>query len=118
MSEKRFDHVLMPYSRLLPYLLHGSLVQLREVGPPQAVHPFGYDLNARYEFHYGEPGYSVENCKALKYKVQELIESKAITFTSNGPNVNNNPMSMHIKPTLSIVEEAKGKKLVSNMDKL
>lgn len=44
----------------------------------------GYDANAPCEFHYGTPGHSIENCKALKYKAQDLIYSKEITFVSNG----------------------------------
>lgn len=59
----------MLYSGLLLYLLRGSLVQLRELGPPIAVFPPNYDVNARCEFHSRAPGHSVENYKALKYKV-------------------------------------------------
>lgn len=91
-------------------------MQLRDLGPPPTILSPGYDVNARCEFHYGAPGHSVENCKALKYKVQQLIESKVIIFTPNGPNVNNNPMPPHNKPIVSMVEEVEGKKLVPNMD--
>ncbi|XP_050919393.1 uncharacterized protein LOC127136926 [Lathyrus oleraceus] len=108
----------MPYICLLSYLLRGYLVQLRELGPPPVVLPPGYDVNARCEFHSGELGHSVENCKALKYKVQELIESKAITLALNGRNVNNNPMPQHKNPTVNMIEEVEGKKLVSKVDNL
>lgn len=77
----------MPYSCILPYLLRGSLVQLKELGPPPTVLPPGYDANSRCEFHYGALGHSIENCKALKYKVQDLIDSKAITFVPNDQNL-------------------------------
>lgn len=78
-------------------------MQLRELGPPPAVLPLGYDANARCEFHSGAPGHSVENCKALKYKVQEIIESKAVMFAPNGPNMNKNPMPPHNKPTVNMI---------------
>lgn len=100
----------MLYSHLLPYLLRGSLVQLRELGPPPTVIPPGYDVNAQCEFHSRALGYSVEKFKALKYKVQELIESKAITFA---PNVNNNPMPPHDNPAVNMMEVEEGRKLVS-----
>lgn len=61
-------------------------MKLRELGAPPII------LSPGYEFHYGASGNSIENSKALKYKVEELIESKAIIFEPNGPNVNNNPM--------------------------
>lgn len=96
----------MPYNCILPYMLRGSLVQLRELGPPQMVLPPGYDVNARCEFHSGA------------YKVKDLIDSKAITFVPNGPNVNNNPMSPHNKPAVNMVEIDEGRRLVSRVDEL
>lgn len=59
------------------------------------------------EFHMGAPGHMIENCRAFKHKVQDLIESKAITFAPNGPNINNNPMSSHVGPSVSVIEEEK-----------
>ncbi|XP_050875021.1 uncharacterized protein LOC127078622 [Lathyrus oleraceus] len=108
----------MPYSHILPYLLRGSLVQLRELGPPPAVLPPGYDANARCEFHSGAPGHSIENCKALKYKVQDLIDSKAITFAPKRPNVNNNPMPPHNNASVNMMEAHNGRRLMSYVDEL
>ena len=94
----------MPYSHILPYPLQGSLVQLRELGPSPTVLALSYNVNTRYEFHSNAPGHSIETCKALKYKVQDLIDFKAIIFASNDPNVNNNPIPPHNKPNMNIVE--------------
>ena len=58
----------------------------------------------------------MENYKALKYKVQELIESKTITFSPNGPNVNNNLMRPYNKPMKNMLEKEEGKKMVSPVD--
>ncbi|XP_058784515.1 uncharacterized protein LOC131659326 [Vicia villosa] len=90
--ERRIDPVPMPYAQLLPQLLAGQLVQLREMGPPPSPLPLGYDANARCEFHSGAPGYTIEKCRALKYKVQDLLDDKIISFAPTGPNVQNNPM--------------------------
>ncbi|XP_050909145.1 uncharacterized protein LOC127122914 [Lathyrus oleraceus] len=106
----------MPYSHILPYLLRGSLIQLRELGPPPAVLPPGYDANARCEFHFGALGNSIENCKALKYKVQDLIDSKEITFAPKGPNVNNNPMPPHNNAAVNMMEADNGRRLISCVD--
>ncbi|XP_050914741.1 uncharacterized protein LOC127129632 [Lathyrus oleraceus] len=116
--ERRFDTVPMPYSHILPNLLRGSLVQLRELGPPATVLPPGYDANARCEFNSGAPGHSIENCKALKYKVQELIDSKAITFSPKRPNVNNNLMPPHNNASVNMMEADNGRRLMSCVDEL
>ncbi|XP_050878617.1 uncharacterized protein LOC127082421 [Lathyrus oleraceus] len=108
----------MPYSHILPYSLRGSLVQLRELGPPPAVLPPGYDANAHCEFHSGAPGHSIENCNALKYKVQDLIDSKAITFAPKGPNVNNNLMPPHNNASVNMMEADNGRRLMSCVDEL
>ena len=85
----------MSYAQFLPQLLAGQLVQLRELAPPPAELPRGYDVKARCEFHSGAPGHSIENCKALKYKVQSLLDAKELSFAPIGPNVQNNPMPPH-----------------------
>ncbi|XP_050909405.1 uncharacterized protein LOC127123205 [Lathyrus oleraceus] len=108
----------MPYSHILPYLLRGSLVQIRELGLAPAVLPPNCDANSRCEFHSGAPRYSIENCKALKYKVQDLIDSKAITFSPKGPNVNNNLMPPHNNAVVNMMEADNGRRLMSCVDEL
>lgn len=93
-------------------------MQLRELGPPPAVLPPGYDANAQCEFHSGAPSHSVEKSKELKYKVQELIESKAITFAPNGLNMNNNPILTYNKPAVNMMEVEEERKMVPRMDEL
>ncbi|XP_050920473.1 uncharacterized protein LOC127138115 [Lathyrus oleraceus] len=108
----------MPYSHILPYLLRESLVQLRELGPPPTVLPPGYDANARCEFHSGAPGHSIKSCEALKYKVQDLIDSKENTFAPKGPNVNNNSMPPHNNASVNMMEANNGRRLISCVDEL
>lgn len=85
----------MSYGRILPLLLNRLLVKLRVLRPPPTPLPLNYDMNARCEFHSGAPGHSIESCKAFKYKVQELIDSKVITFTPNGLDIVRNLMLSH-----------------------
>ena len=74
----------MSYAQLLPQLLANQLVQLRELGPTLNPLPQGYDVSARCEFHSGAPGHTIENCRALKNNVQDLLDAKVITFTPKG----------------------------------
>ena len=78
--------------------------------------PANYNANARCEFHSGGVGHDVENCMALKYKVQDLIDSKAIQFTpDNGPNVLQNPMPPHSGPSVNVVEVEQKQNLVKDV---
>ncbi|KAI5395977.1 hypothetical protein KIW84_062249 [Lathyrus oleraceus] len=63
----------------------------------------GYDANARCSFHSGAPGHNIENCKAFKHVVQDLIDSKAIELAP-APNVVNNPMPQHGGANVNMME--------------
>ncbi|XP_058745783.1 uncharacterized protein LOC131618617 [Vicia villosa] len=107
--ERVFDPIPMTYAQVLPYLLDLKLVQLRTLATPAKL-PANWDANARCEFHFGAPGHSIENCKALKHQVQNLLDSKAIEFTpTQGPNVVQNPMpphGTHAANAIEVVEDA------------
>ena len=85
--ERKFDPIPMSYAQLLPQFLSGQLVQRRELAPPPAELPRGYDVNACCEFHSGAPGHSIENYRDLKYKVQDLLDAKELSFAPMGSNV-------------------------------
>ena len=108
----------MSYAQLLPQLLANQLVQLRELGPPPNPLPRGYDINAHCEFHSGAPGHTIENCRAFKCKVQDLIDTKAINFNPVGPNIQNNPMPPHQGGTVRAIEEVNERVLVSKVDEI
>lgn len=56
-------------------------------------YPPGYDDNAHCEYHMDAQGHTMEDCNALKHRVQDLINYKAFIFTC--PNVATNPMPVH-----------------------
>jgi hypothetical protein len=95
--ERHFDPLPVPYSKILPYLLKGGSITLKELTSAIPPYPPGYDANAHCEYHMGAPGHTVENYKALKHKVQDLIDSKAVTFTPVRPNVATNPMPVYVE---------------------
>ena len=63
-----------------------------------------YDENVRCEFHAGAPGHYIEDCKAFKHVVQDLVDSKAINFAPS-PNVNVNPMPAHGQMGVNAISE-------------
>jgi hypothetical protein len=101
--DRRFDTLPMSYAQLLSSLQQLQLVQLRTLAPPVGRLPVGYDANARCSFHSGAPGHNIENCKAFKHVVQDLIDSKAINLAP-APNVVNNPMPQHGGANINMME--------------
>ncbi|XP_070019699.1 uncharacterized protein [Nicotiana sylvestris] len=71
------------------------------IGPiaPHHIHPdsYGFQANARCEYHSGAPGHSTDDCWTLKRAVERLISEKLIVVTNgkDPPNVINNPLSAH-----------------------
>jgi len=57
----------MTYTKLLPTFLCNALVEI--------CYPKFYDANGKCDYHGGAVGHSSENCQALKFKVQWLIDS-------------------------------------------
>jgi hypothetical protein len=82
-SEKKnvhFDPVPMPYGQILPYLIQKGMVEPKSLPPKVPPYPSYFDVNAKCEYHAGSPGHTIENCKGFKYKVQELIDRKLLSF--------------------------------------
>src|SRR4051812_39804959 len=81
--QRVLNPIPLPYAQLLPRLLELQLIELRELATPEKLPPT-FDANARCEFHSGAPGHDIENCRALKQQIQDLIDSKVILFTPEG----------------------------------
>ncbi|KAK4727617.1 hypothetical protein R3W88_032534 [Solanum pinnatisectum] len=54
-----------------------------------------YDPNKVCAYHSGMKGHTTEVCRALKDKVQMLIDTKAIQLKDPTPNIANNPLPNH-----------------------
>ncbi|KAI5382177.1 hypothetical protein KIW84_UN0102 [Lathyrus oleraceus] len=105
MNDRQFDRPPVTFSFLFKKLMDLGLVQLRTLAPLRPdQRPANYDENAKCEFHSGAPGHNIENCKAFKHTVQDLVDSKAINFTPS-PNVNANPMHAHGQRGVNAISE-------------
>lgn len=58
------------------------------------------------------------NCKALKHKVQNLIDCKAFIFTSTGPNFGTNPMSAHVESSVNSIEEIDNQDVIGKVEEI
>nr|XP_027062733.1 uncharacterized protein LOC113689101 [Coffea arabica] len=88
------------YSNLKPEDLRAS-GKIGTVPPP--TYPYGmpawYNPQAVCAYHSGAPGHATLDCKALKHKVQDMVESGEIVIRKRepqGPNVNQNPLPEHV----------------------
>jgi len=76
----KFTPLPMTYTELFPDLVKNALVAICPAKTLQPPYPRYYDANAKCEYHSGEVGNSTENCRALMFKVQSLIDSGWLTF--------------------------------------
>ncbi|KAI5443596.1 hypothetical protein KIW84_012298 [Lathyrus oleraceus] len=105
MSDRHFDRPPVTYSFLLKKLKDMGLVQLRTLAPMRPdQRPANFDESVKCEFHAGAPGHSVEDCKAFKHVVQDLVESKALYFSLLS-DVNANPMPAHGQAMVNAIAE-------------
>ncbi|KAK2436281.1 hypothetical protein QL285_021283 [Trifolium repens] len=85
-GKKVIESIPMSCSRLLSYLVHNGMITPRALKPMIAPFPNWYDPKAKCEFHLGAEGHTIDKCKAFKYKVQELVDLKLLTFKEGEPN--------------------------------
>uniref|UniRef100_A0A2N9IGJ5 Retrotransposon gag domain-containing protein n=1 Tax=Fagus sylvatica TaxID=28930 RepID=A0A2N9IGJ5_FAGSY len=68
---RKFCTLPMPMDELYPRLLEKKLIS--PVFLKQSPHLL-HDSSKKCEFHFGRPGHSLEDCHALKNKVQDLVD--------------------------------------------
>uniref|UniRef100_A0A2N9HHP8 Retrotransposon gag domain-containing protein n=1 Tax=Fagus sylvatica TaxID=28930 RepID=A0A2N9HHP8_FAGSY len=68
---RKFCTLPMPMDELYPRLLEKRLIS--PVFLKQSPHLL-HDSSKKCEFHFGRPGHSLEDCHALKNKVQDLVD--------------------------------------------
>ncbi|XP_027178164.1 uncharacterized protein LOC113777330 [Coffea eugenioides] len=89
---------------------------------PPPTYPYGmpawYNPQAVCAYHSGAPGHSTLDCKALKHKVQDMIESGEIVIRkreAQGPNVNRNPLPEHVNTIGVILDDTEYVEQVKEM---
>ncbi|KAI5417544.1 hypothetical protein KIW84_042230 [Lathyrus oleraceus] len=117
-SDRHFDKPPVTYASLFKRLMDLGLVQPRTLVPGKPDQRLAsYDENVRCKFHAGAPGHHIEDCKAFKHVVQDLVDSKAINFALMS-DVNTNPMPMHGPMGVNVMFKDKRKMDETNGDQL
>ena len=72
---KRYHALPISYAQLLPILVQKYKIPIIPAKFKKPPYPKWYDLSARYEYHNGVQGHSIESRTQLKDKVQALINA-------------------------------------------
>ena len=85
----------MPLSQALQHMLKMNPITV--IGPPNPkTSSPNYNPDARWAYHSGSPGHDTNDCWALKYKIQNMIDTKEIEFDPpETPNLITAPMPNH-----------------------
>ncbi|XP_071901030.1 uncharacterized protein [Coffea arabica] len=70
--------------------------------------PAWYNPQAVCAYHSGAPGHATFDCKALKHKIQDMVEAGEIVIRqreAQGPNVNRNPLPDHVNTVGVIMDD-------------
>ncbi|XP_071939875.1 uncharacterized protein [Coffea arabica] len=89
---------------------------------PPSTYPYGmpawYNSQAVCAYHSGAPGHSTLDCKALKHKVQDMIEAGKIVIRkreAQGSNINRNPLPEHANTIGVILDDAEYDELAQKL---
>ncbi|XP_019416397.1 PREDICTED: uncharacterized protein LOC109327686 [Lupinus angustifolius] len=88
-----FDPFPISYAELFDQLQDQGMLTPMEGKVFEPPYPKWYDPAASCAYHYNITGHSIENCRDLKYKVQELIDSKWLDFGQATKNTKGNFLS-------------------------
>ncbi|XP_058745950.1 uncharacterized protein LOC131618811 [Vicia villosa] len=86
-----YDPIPMTYTELYPLMVLKVLITTRALTPPNPL-PTSFRSDLHCAFHQGGDGHDLENCYALKARVQELMRANMLTFKDVCPNVKTNPL--------------------------
>ncbi|KAF1898641.1 hypothetical protein Lal_00023648 [Lupinus albus] len=71
---------------------------------PNTTAPW-YDPNTNCDYHSGIIGHSTETCRALKHRIQDLIDSKLLEFKDTVPTITGNPLPNHGNQGINVLEQ-------------
>jgi len=108
----------MTYTELLPDLVKNALMALCPTKVVQPPYPRYYDTNVKCEYYSGEVGHSTENCRALKHKVQSLLDSGWLTFQEQNLSSEKHPLSGHTNSTINAVIEEQDLRFVRSVTEM
>ena len=100
---RQFAPLPMPLTELYPILIEKNLISPVVPRPYNGPQRRDFNQNLTCNFHFGEVGHAVENCKQLRHRVQDLIDYGILKFEGL-PNITTNPLPNHPEGGVNMVE--------------
>ncbi|KAF1881408.1 hypothetical protein Lal_00023444 [Lupinus albus] len=108
LNEKKtpqFDLIPVTYAEIFDYLVAGGFIAPIIGRVSESPGPW-FNPNVTCAYHSGIISHSIEHCRALKYKVQHLVDTKQLTFENAPPDVHRNPLPNHGNQSINVGEGA------------
>ncbi|KAF1863185.1 hypothetical protein Lal_00012495, partial [Lupinus albus] len=102
--QRTFDPIPVTYAELFAHLQTERILTPIAGQTPNTTAPW-YDPNANCDYHSGIIGHSTETCRALKHRVQDLIDSKWLEFKDTVPTITGNPLPNHGSQGINVLEQ-------------
>ncbi|KAF1865946.1 hypothetical protein Lal_00041727 [Lupinus albus] len=103
-DEITFDPIPVTYAELFAHLQTERILAPIAGQTPNTTAPW-YDPNANCDYHSGIIGHSTETCRALKHRIQDLIDSKWLEFKDAVPTITGNPLPNHGNQGINVLEQ-------------
>ncbi|KAF1855402.1 hypothetical protein Lal_00021377 [Lupinus albus] len=102
--QRTFDPIPVTYAELFAHLQTERILAPIAGQTPNTTAPW-YDPNANCDYHSGIIGHSTETCRALKHRIQDLIDSKWLEFKDTVPTITGNPLPNHGSQGINVLEQ-------------
>ena len=79
-DKPRWDPIPITYTELFPKLVEIGHIEPVQLVPLRPSFSKWYNAHTRCDYHFGNPGHSIENCTAFKRKVRDLINEGKLKF--------------------------------------
>ncbi|CAL1392926.1 unnamed protein product [Linum trigynum] len=96
-AKRVFDPIPITYTELFPQLLHERLIAPIPGEALRPPYPRWYRFDKQCDYHSGVQGHSVENCNAMKIRIQEMVKAGWLKFEEEPkrPDVNRDSLPTH-----------------------
>ncbi|KAF1883274.1 hypothetical protein Lal_00030380 [Lupinus albus] len=102
--QRTFDPIPVTYAELFAHLQTERILAPIVGQTPNTTAPW-YDPNANCDYHSGIIRHSTETCRALKHRIQDLIDSKWLEFKDTVPTITGNPLPNHGNQGVNVLEQ-------------
>ncbi|XP_019465382.1 PREDICTED: uncharacterized protein LOC109363578 [Lupinus angustifolius] len=114
-ERRTFDPIPMTYAELFATLQTERILAPILGRVPNTMAAW-YNPNVNCAYHSGVVGHSIETGKALKHRVQDLIDSGWLNFKDDVPTITNNPLPNHGNQGVNVLERDEADTIIDRVE--